>query len=282
MYMLRMPGIESRSVVQSARSLFVLSLAVGMLVGCGSVGNLATNPTTTTTTTTTLPLADSWQFSLVPASSAVPLVDDSIEAVLHTTTSEIVGTAHTIGFQYGNADPCYNVEQNIPLSGTIDAGGNISVASAPVAGQVLTFSGILASDGASISSGDYTFKGGCADGQRGLLTGLKFKPVSGTYSGMLTSSITSFGVSADLTQSSGATGFFGVDGTVTYASPTCSKEFTITASQLAGRFIQLFLAAKDGMRTTVYGSVDSQATQIHLEDDDGVCGGGGEAVLNRE
>jgi hypothetical protein len=99
---------------------------------------------------------------------------------------------------------------------------------------------------------------------------------------MLTSSITSFGVSADLTQSPGATGFFGVDGTVTYTSLTCSKEFTTIVSQLAGRFIQLFLTAKDGMRITVSGSVDSQATQIGLADYDEICGGGGEIVLNRE
>lgn len=255
-----------------------------MLVGCGgNVGNSAPTPMPTTTPIATpgitLSVADNWQFSLAPASSADTLTHE-ILAVLHITASGIAGIAHMD--DSGNANPCYVLGENIPLSGSVDAGGNISVTSAAVAGQVLTFTGILASDASSISSGNYIFKGGCAAGRNGLLTGIKFKPVVGVYSGTLDPGGHNVAISADLTQSPGATGFLQVNGTVAYASTTCSTEFTIAASRLAGRFIELNLTAKDGKTSFLYGNVDSLANQLELGDVDGTCGGGGYGTLIRE
>jgi hypothetical protein len=256
-----------------------LGLLMVMLVGCGgNVGNSAPTPIPTAPATT-LPAAENWQFSLAPASSADTLTHE-ILAVLHITASEIVGIAHMD--DSGNANPCYLLAQNIPLSGSVDAGGNISVTSASVAGQVLTFNGILASGGSSFSSGNYAFEGGCAAGRSGLLTGIKFKPVVGVYSGTLDPGGHNVAVSATLTQSPGATGFLQVNGTVAYSSTTCSKEFTIGDSRLAGRFIELNLTAKDGSTAFLYGNVDSLANQLELGDIDGTCGGGGYGTLIRE
>src|ERR1017187_4435430 len=67
----------------------------------------------------------------------------------------------------------------------------------PQATSVLTFTGVLDFARSSISLGNYTFKGGCADGDSGALTGVRFKPVTGIYSGTLGDTA----VSADLTQS---------------------------------------------------------------------------------
>jgi hypothetical protein len=189
-----------------------------------------------------------------------------IEAVLSLTPDKFVGTARIIGAA------CYNITDPIPLSGTIDPEGNIAVTSAAVRGQVLSFTGLLAPDRSSISLGNYAFKGGCGDGQSGLLTGVKFKPIGGVYSGSLTGSSASIAVSADLTQSStDDAGFLGVKGTVTYTSSACTDEFGIASSELAGRSIQLRLSAKDGKATTVYGNVDPKATQLQLADYDGGC-----------
>ena len=176
-------------------------LLVASLIGCGS-GNPIANPNSTTGSSSTAlsTPADNWQFLLKPASSDVPLAND-IEAVLSLTPDKFVGTARIIGAAYPNSDPCYNIADPIPLSGTIDAQGNISVTSAAIRGQVLSFRGVLASDRSSVSLGTYTFKGGCADGQSGLLTGVKFKPIGGVYSGTLGATNSSIAVSADLTQS---------------------------------------------------------------------------------
>jgi hypothetical protein len=258
-----MGGISMKcAIVFTALGLFTM-----MLVGCGGkIGNSASTP------------ADNWQFLLTPDSSAVPLAND-IEAILHLTSSQILGTAHIIAAGYVGSDPCYDLSQDIPLTGSIDSQGNIKVTSSSVNGQVLAFTGVLASDRASVSLGNYTFKGGCADGHSGLLTGIKFKPLVGVYAGTLDPGRNNVAVSANLTQSSGATGSFQVNGTVTYTSPTCSEEFTITKSFLAGRVIDLSLTAKDGLTTFVYGNVDSLASQIALADVDGTCGGGGYGTL---
>jgi hypothetical protein len=82
--------------------------------------------------------------------------------------------------------------------------------------------------------------------------------------------------------SPGATGFLQVNGTVAYSSTTCSKEFTVKDSRLAGRVIELNLTAKDGITAFLYGNVDSLADQLELGDIDGTCGGGGYGTLIRQ
>jgi hypothetical protein len=260
--------------VKSFRLLTALVAAL-IITGCGSTSTpVPESPPSPPSPTSSVSKADNWQFLLEPASSDLPLAND-IEAVLSLTPNKFVGTAHIIGAAYPNSDPCYNITDPIPLSGTIDPEGNIAVTSAAVRGQVLSFTGVLAPDRSSISLGNYRFKGGCGDGQSGLLTGVKFQPIGGVYSGSLTELSASIAVSADLTQSStgDALGFLGVKGTVTYTSSACTEEFTITSSELAGRFIRLLLSAKDGNATTVYGNVDPKATQLQLADYRGGCNG---------
>ena len=216
--------------------------------------------------------ADSWQFLLAPASGVVWAND--IEAVVSLTPDKFAGTAYIIGAAYPNAGPCYNIDDPIPLSGKIDAQGNLSVTSAAVRGQVLSFTGVLAPDRSSVSLGNYAFKGGCADGFSGLLTGVKFTPIAGVYAGTLTEPGSSIAASANLTQLPGnPAGFIAVKGTVSYTGLGCTEEFTITRSELAGRFIQLDLSAKDGTTTTVYGNVNSKGSQVGLADYDGGCNG---------
>jgi hypothetical protein len=261
------------AIVTNPVSVLLILLAAS-LIGCGSGNRIAPNSTTGSSPTANFTPADNWQFLLAPASSDVPLAND-IEAVLSLTPDKFVGTAWIIGAAYPNSDPCYNLTDPIPLSGTIDPQGNVAVTSAAVRGQVLSFTGLLAPDRSSISLGNYAFKGGCGDGQSGLLTGVKFKPIGGVYSGSLTGPGASIAVSADLTQISiyDAPNFLGVEGTVTYTGSACTEEFKVANSELAGRFIQLLLIAKDGTNTTVFGSVDPKATQLGLADYEGGCNG---------
>lgn len=261
-----------RPVTRSVCSFFALSLSFSMLVGCGGGGYNGNTPAAPGTSSP-LP-ADNWNFTGTPATR-------EIGAALHLSASAISGTAHV--FDNGNA-PCYDLHQSIPLSGTIDSQGNVSVTSPSVVGQVLSFTGVLSADRSSISSGNHAFTGGCAGGDSGSWTGVKFKPVTGAYGGTLASG-SPVSASAKLTQSPtlGSDGFLHVNGTVTYTNPDCNEEFTITDSQLAGRFIQLTLTARDGSTTVVYGNVDSEASQIQLADYDGGCHGvGGVGFLTQE
>jgi hypothetical protein len=255
------------------------ALMAASLIGCGSGNQIAQK---STTAATSIP-ADNWQFLLAPASSGVALTNE-IEAGVILTRDKFVGTAYIVAAAYPNADPCYTLDDPIPLSGAIDAQGNLSVTSGAVRGQVLSFTGVLAPDRSSLSLGNYAFTGGCANGHSGMLTGLRFKPIAGVYVGTLADQNSSIAVSSSLTQFSGnPRGFLGVKGTVNYTSSGCTEEFKITSSQLAGRDILLNLSAKDGTTTTVYGNVNQQASQIDLADYDGGCNGvNGVGVLSLE
>jgi hypothetical protein len=276
--MLTVPKSESRPILNSVRLLLALTLVLTLL-DCGG-GETASGGGSPPGSNLPPPpgspsplLADNWQFN-------GKVGGREIGAALNITESTIAGAAHV----FDNGAPhCYDFYQGISLSGSIDSQGNVSVSSSQSSGQVLTFTGILNSDRSSISLGNYAFRGGCASGDSGLLTGQKFKPVAGVYRGILNNP-TPIALAANLTQSSkvSGNGFLLVSGTVTYTSPSCSEEFAITTSQLAGRFIQLYLAAKDGKTTWVYGNVNPEADQIELADYDGSCGGGGTGVLTRK
>jgi hypothetical protein len=256
---------------------WVLPLSVllsASLMGCGAGNQLANQRATKGSPWIfTLGPADSWQFLLTPAPSEAPWASD-IEVVVNSVSDKFAGTAHMIVGADQNNVSCYVITDPIPLTGTIDAQGNLSGTSAALRGQVLSFTGVLAADRSSISQGAYTFKGGCADGHRGTLTGLKFKPIDGTYNGTLAETGDSEALSADLkqTSSSDGNGFLDVTGTVTYTG-ACNEKFTVTSSDLAGRFIQLQLGAADGSNTTIYGNVDPDGSKLWLVDYEGGCNG---------
>lgn len=273
--------VRSRFVTNPVWVLSWSALLATSLIGCGAGNQMPANSGTAPSPTAFSIPADSWQFLLTPTSSKFAFATD-INAVVSLTPDRFVGTAYIVAAPHLNADPCYTLDDPIPLSGTIDAQGNLSVTSAAVRGQVLSFTGVLAPDRSSVSLGNYAFTGGCAAGYSGLLTGVKFKPIAGAYVGTLTAANSSIAVSSNLTQVSGdPTGYLTVTGTVSYTSPGCTEQFTIATSQLAGRLILLNLSAKDGTKTTAYGNVNPTGSQLSLADVEGGCNGvGGAGVLS--
>lgn len=263
--------VRSRFFTNSVWVLPLSVLLAASLIGCGSSNQTANQNE-----------ASSWQFLVTPASSDVQLAN-GIEAVLSLTPHKLVGTAFIAGNPSPTSDACYNFEP-IPLSGTIDAQGNLAVTSAADRGQVLSFTGLLSPDRSSVSLGSYAVKGGCADGQSGSLTGVRFKSIGGVYNGTLTEPDSSVAVSANLTQiapNNNASSSLLVRGTVTYTSSACTEEFNITSSELAGDYIQMALGATDGTTTDIYGTVNEKATQLQLANVDGGCHDvGGYGVLN--
>ena len=275
--------LTTKAAIGTGPMCVLLSLLVVSLIGCGSSNQMPNQNLSNLTSSAAKAPADNWQFLLTPASSEAPWATD-IEAVLSLTPDQFAGTAHMIVGADHNDVSCYIITGPIPLTGTIDAQGNISVTSAAVRGQVLSFTGVLAADRSSVSLGTYVFKGGCADGHSGLLIGVKFKPIGGIYNGTLTEPSASVAVSADLTQSTNSDGggFLEVKGTVNYTG-ACTENFTVSSSELAGRFIQLQLGAEDGSNTTVYGNVDANGSKLQLADYEGGCNGfNGVGVLSLE
>jgi len=214
------------------------------------------NSSATASVVVTTALPGNWQFT--------GLGSRQISASLNLNISTITGTAH-IPF---NVSGCSDFFQPIPLTGTIDAQGNISVTSSVVDGSVLSFTGTLSPDHSSISGGRYSFRGGCVGGESGSLTGVRVSQVVGLYSGTMAGGPSgSVVVSALLTQSTitDVNGFFPVNGTVTISSSTCPASFTLYGSVMVGNVIYLYSNTGSGLQG-LSGTVDFGATQISLYD----------------
>jgi hypothetical protein len=224
--------------------------------------------------------AESWHFDV--SSSSL-----TIDAALTLSSNSIAGVAH---FQsYTVSIPCPGFFDDLPLSGTIDGQGNVSIKSSAVMGVVLSLNGVLASDRASLSNGSYQFTGECMNGATGPLTGVKVEPLTGLYAGTMQWSGNTVNVSAQLTQASQSDrdGFFGLSGTVTLEN-ICAETFTLNGASLPGASVVggvVHLYSNTGTSLeALTGVMDPQAQQIELDDyiysDD--CIAGARGIVTRQ
>jgi len=268
---------QPETLMKSAYLSLALGLSLTILVGCGSGsssskiggGNGGQTPPPPTS------FAESWHFDV--SSSSL-----TIDAALTLSSNSIAGVAH---FQsYTASSPCPAFFDDLPLSGTIDGQGHVSIKSSAVMGVVLSLNGVLASDRASLSNGSYQFTGGCVNGATGPLTGVKVKPLTGLYAGTMQWSGNTVNVSAQLTQASQSDhdGFFGLSGTVTLEN-SCAETFTLNGASVVGGVVHLYSntgAGLDGLT----GVMDPEAQQIELDDyrysDD--CIAGAHGIVTRQ
>lgn len=246
--------------MKSSHLLSVVGVLLAVLLGCGGGGKMGgggNNPPPPPNT-----FAENWHFDTVSNLSAIP---PTVNAALTLSSNTVAGGAH-IAFQ-GSSGNCYDFFDNVPLSGTIDAGGTVSVKSSAMAGQVFSFTGFLTADRSSLSSGNYTFSGGCANGEGGQLTGAKYKPLTGLYAGTMQWSGNTVSVSTQLTQAStsGSDGFFVLTGTVVVDNAACPASFTLNGASVVGNVVHLYSNTDSGLEGLT-GIVDSEAQQIELDD----------------
>jgi hypothetical protein len=171
----------------------------------------------------------------------------------------------------------------LPLSGTIDDQGQVSIKSSVGDTVLLVVDGTLSPDHTSLSNGNYHFTGGCEGEQTGTLTGAKFKALNGLYNGTLQLSGNIINVSAQLTQTaqSDIGGLFGLSGTLTL-SDGCDQTFNLTGSSVVGATVDV-TSPSTGLEALT-GVTDSEAQQIQLNDypysDD--CIAGAHGILARQ
>jgi len=235
-----------------------VSLALAMLVGCGGGSSMdGGNGGTGQTLPPPTSFAESWHFS---PSAGSP----SIEGALTLSSSSVVGVAHFQSFS--TSSPCPTFFDDLPLSGTIDAQGNLSAKSSSASGRVLFLSGVLAPDRESLSSGSYHFTGGCAAADTGTVTGVKVKPLTGLYTGTMQGAGNTLGISTQLTQSTRADshGFFVLTGTFTVAN-SCAETFTLNGAGVVGNVVHLYSNSGTGLEGLT-GVMDPEAQQIELDD----------------
>jgi hypothetical protein len=249
---------QSKTLMKSPYLSLALSLSLTILVGCGSsskigggIGGQIPPPPPPTS------FSESWHFDV--SSSLL-----TIDAALTLSSNSIAGVAH---FQsYAASSPCPAFFDDLPLSGTIDGQGHVSIKSSAVMGVVLSLNGVLASDRASLSNGSYQFTGGCVNGTTGPLTGVKVKPLTGLYAGTMQWSGNTVNMSAQLTQASQSDrdGFFGLSGTVTLEN-SCAETFTLNGASVVGSVVHLYSNTGTGLESLT-GVMDPEAQKVELAD----------------
>lgn len=210
--------------------LICAALLCGFQAGCG--GSSSSTPVNLQ--------SGNWS---VAASSAVTLAGSFvIGGSLTQTGNTISGVVHI------PASKCFNGNQDVAVTGSV-TGQKITLSYAATPDQTINVDATAGS--ATTISGTYSVAGtGCAAGDHGTINGTLVPPVTGTWLGAYTSSVTpgtAINVTATLTQSptADAHGFFSVTGTVTATGTPCFTSGTISASLISGGSVQFNAAGTE-------------------------------------
>jgi len=141
----------------------------------------------------------------------------TIAGGINQSGSSVSAAAHVEGSK------CFDRLTTIGLTGTL-TGGNVSLTSSSVGGQVLTLAGSTSGMG-NFFTGTYTISGGCANGDHGTVTGKDVGVIRGALDGTFT---TSGGDTFDMGgfinpgyagfESASPEGSFGISGTANFGT----------------------------------------------------------------
>jgi len=263
----------------------VICLSVLLLSGCG--GGRTTGSTSGSGPTSGPPppgVSDvsNWQFNTM---SAVPGMSPlTVAGSISVSGSSVSGAVHVVGSN------CFDRLTTMGLTGTL-TGGNISLTSASVAGQVATFTGTFSNYGTFLPgqfTGTYAISGGCADGDQGTAIGLKILYIGNTLNGTFTrSGGGTFSVVGDMAQDSANSraGSFAITGTVNFntscfGSGTMASGTFPSGSFILGNSVAFEIATSNG-KVVFLGTLNPDTSVIdgHYTISGGTCDQTGTAVF---
>ena len=247
----------------------VVCLAI-FLVGCGSgsSGSSANN---------VMMQAGQWEYVVVPENGTIPMF---IDVNLPATNGELAGTNAQIYQPSENGIPT----QSGPIyCGDFNLNGNISGSNLSVkmnwgspASQFANFSGELAADGKSISTGKYsgevcllaTGPGVGGHQIRGTVTGYTIAPANGTFTGTLDSSlygadVVTISIKQNSDFSLNVTGTSVANGVTTALVPSGSAQSNV----VFGATVYLTGSAQNGNGSepfTIAAHLNPEATQLTI------------------
>ncbi len=205
----------------SARLVAVLTaVSFGFCAGCGSGTDITTSQPAAVN-----PTSGNWVF--IPAN---PLAGGSVSLPPFLSGSLMASAGQlSADFLVSPFSQSCSLSTNfdVTLTGTVK-GSQMTLTSAPWNSGVFTVTGVVASDGNSFS-GQWSVKGGCADGASGELAANYVPEVTGTWSGVLgttpgqsSSVLTGSTATLQLVQAAQPTQFsFPLSGTLTLSGSTC-------------------------------------------------------------
>jgi FG-GAP-like repeat len=241
------------------------------LITCGGGGGSSTGSNESGGNGGPVNVAGNWQFT---TNSTTFGTQDTVAGSLLQSGSAISGDLFIFN------SPCALQGTAYPLTGTESA--NSISAMLDEAGQQVTISGNVSSDGNSISGTYQAPAGGCTNGDAGTVSGQRYAALSGTYRGAFQSnniSLSPFNVSAAITQDS--------QGNLT-AVATITGSFCFTSINLSGRIAGSILALTGtdsaGNTLAIAGTTNVEGTtlSVNYQVSAGGCSGdsGGGTLTN--
>jgi hypothetical protein len=197
-----------------------------------------------------------WQFSTTSTAGMPPA---TIAGGISQSGSSVNGAVHVEGSK------CFDRLTTIGLTGTL-TGSDVSLASTPVGGQVLTLTGSISGIGNAFT-GTYAINGGCADGDHGAVTGWDAGVIRGSLDGTFT---TSGGETFDMGgyinggnagfESADSEGSFGISGTATFGTSCFGSGDIVAGTFPSGSFMigtSVVLAIQTNNGTIIFVGTDT-------------------------
>jgi hypothetical protein len=159
-----------------------------------------------------------------------------------------------------NGSNCFDPLTTVRLTGTL-TGGNISLTSTSVTGESIAFTGSIVNP--VTFTGTYAIDGGCANGDRGSVTGSNIPSIASQMTGSFTTSGgDTFDMAGTVDQASDGSsdGTFALKGTLSFTT-SCFSSGTITSGRfpsgsfIMGTSVALEIATGNG-KITFLGTAD--------------------------
>jgi hypothetical protein len=209
-------------------SAIAVSFCLLTLFGCGAA-NLAPALNSQSERFSILP--GNWNFTA--ASSTKPNSSEFlIGGHLQQSGNTVSGVLHIASSR------CFKVDKDVPVSGTIED-GTANLTSLPIDRQVMHAS--LMGHGNKIV-GNYSFSGGCSNGDEGTLNGNLVPPVSGIWNAIDSEpGKAAASVNMALAQSAqpNGHGVYPISGTFSFRGSPCQVSGRITSGYVAGEIVVL-------------------------------------------
>lgn len=210
-------------------------------------------------------MTGNWEFTPSGASNAAPF------AVLAGFVNEQAGDPsindYTTAALQAPSSICFGDPPDLSLTGAAQ-GAALSLSSFAAASQVVTITGTKDAT-ATHFTGNYTVVGGCADGSTGILSGILYQPLNGTYQGTIGPNLAS--ISLVLTQAAqgDGNGYSYLIGQAAFGNIPCFSAGTMTGSTsfVLGSAITLDIHTDDPNKSELLakGSFDAEAKIITLQ-----------------
>jgi hypothetical protein len=219
----------------------LLSLLALLLAGCASTSSNSSNFAAATSYTVA---SGNWAIAPQPAAGNSAPVPAASGSLLRAADGTLTGT-----FRLSPAPACLPPATNLAVTGSVDAKGQLHLASEPINGATWTLTGQLAADGRSLTASTTSLSGGACAPVTASAAGTLYTPISGTYAGSFTdASGVTVPVSTTLTQTSApdANGQYHLSGSATFPSNPCFASPAVTDSLVTGNSLSASYSPQQG------------------------------------